>query len=108
MARLLLMQKNGPLKQVELAGERTRLGRGASNDLRIDHPQVSRQHAELRVEGSTTWVVDLQSRNGTLVNGHPVKQWALRHGDVVRIGDCDIRVLTRHASAEVPELALAD
>lgn len=109
MARLLLMRKNSSAKQIELAGERTLIGRDASNDVRIDHPRVSRNHVELRVEGSTTWLIDLGSRNGTVVNGHRVKHWALHHGDVVQIGDCTLRFLTRNTHFELPkELALAD
>jgi pSer/pThr/pTyr-binding forkhead associated (FHA) protein len=109
MARLLLMRKNSAAKQIELSGERTLIGRDASNDVRIDHPRVSRHHAELRTEDGITWLIDLASSNGTLVNGHFVKHRALRHGDVVRIGDCSIRFLTRHTNFELPqELALAD
>lgn len=109
MARLLVMRKNSAPKQIELSGERTLIGRDASNDLRIDHPHVSRHHVELRVEGTTTWLIDLGSRNGTLVNGRAVKHWALHHGDVFRIGDCRMRFLTRHTDFELPEeLTLAD
>ena len=109
MARLLLMQKNKAPKQIELSDERTLVGRASSNDIQIDHPRVSRHHAELRVDGGTTWLIDLASSNGTLVNGRPVKHWALRHGDVVRIGDCNIRFLTRHTHFELSkELSLAD
>ncbi len=109
MSRLLLMRKNSAPKQIELSGERTLVGRDASNDLRIDHPQVSRHHLEFRVEGTTTWLIDLASRNGTLVNGRLVKHRALQHGDVIDIGDCSIRFLTRHTHFELPkDLALTD
>jgi len=108
MARLLLMRKNSAPKQIELSGERTLVGRDASNDLQIDHPQVSRHHVEVRVEGATTWLIDLASRNGTLVNGRLVKHSSLHHGDEIRIGDCRIRFLTRHTHFELPkDLALA-
>lgn len=109
MARLLLMKKNSAPKQVELSGERTLIGRAASNDIQIDHAKVSRHHVELRVEGSTTWLIDLASSNGTQVNGRWVKQCVLNHGDIVRLGDCQIRFLTRHTNFELPkELALAE
>ena len=109
MARLLLMRKNSTPRQIELTDERTLIGRDASNDIRIDHPRVSRHHMELRVEGSTTWLIDVGSSNGTRVNGHRVKHWALQHGDLIHIGDCSIRFLTRHTNVQVPkELALAD
>ena len=109
MARLLLMRRNSAPKQIELSGDRTLVGRAASNDIQIDHPNVSRHHVELRVDDSTIWLIDLASRNGTLVNGRPVKHRALRHGDEIRIGDCILRFLTRHTNFELPkELALAD
>ncbi|MBS0342107.1 MAG: FHA domain-containing protein [Proteobacteria bacterium] len=109
MARLLLMRNNSTPRQIELSDERTLIGRDPSNDVRIDHPRVSRHHVELRVEGNTTWLIDLASRNGTRVNGHLVKHWALHHGDVIHVGDCSIRFLTRHTNFELPkELALAD
>ena len=109
MARLLLMRKNSAAKQVELSGDRTLIGRSATNDIQIDHPKVSRHHVELRVEEGTTWLIDLASSNGTLVNDRAVKHKALQHGDVIRIGDCSIRFLTRHTNFELPkELALAN
>lgn len=105
MARLILFTGNNAPRQINLAADRTRIGRETGNDLRIDRPCVSRQHAELRVEDAVTWVRDLGSSNGTYVNGRPVQQQALRHGDVLRIGDCEIRFLARTPEAE---LALAD
>lgn len=108
MARLLLMRKNLAPKQIELFHERTLVGRHASSDIQIDHPSVSRRHLELLLDGGTTWLIDLGSLNGTRVNGRRVKQLALHHGDVVSVGDCDIRFLTRHTNFELPkELALA-
>lgn len=108
MARLILFTRNNAPRQIELVDDRTRIGRETDNDLQIDRPRVSRRHAELWVKNAVTWVRDLGSSNGTFVNGRPVQQQALRHGDVVRIGDCDIRFLTRNLQAEpVGELALA-
>ena len=108
MARLLLMRKNSAPRQIELSGERTLLGRDATNDVQIDHPRVSRNHVELRADGSTTWLIDLGSLNGTRVNGRLVKYCELRHGDEIALGDCNIRFLTRHTSFELPkDLALA-
>jgi pSer/pThr/pTyr-binding forkhead associated (FHA) protein len=103
------MTKNRTPKQIELSAERTLIGRDATNDLQLDRPRVSRHHAELRTEGETTWVIDLASSNGTYVNGHKVNHRALRHGDVMRIGDIDLRYLSRHSGYELPkDLTLAD
>jgi len=103
MARLLLMTKTNSPKQIELADKHTLIGRDVTNDLQLDRPSVSRHHAEMRVEGGTTWVIDLASSNGTYVNGRKVKQRALRHGDVIRIGDCELRYLSRHTNYELPK-----
>lgn len=109
MARLLLMRKNSAARQVELTGDRTLIGRDATNDVRIDHPRVSRHHIEIRVEGQVTWLIDLGSRNGTVVNGRLVKHCQLQHGDMVQLGDCNMRFLTRNTNYELPkDLALAD
>jgi len=102
------MRKNLAPKQIELSHERTLVGRHASNDIQIDHPSVSRHHLELLLDDGNMWLIDLGSLNGTRVNGRRVKQLALQHGDVVSVGDCDIRFLTRHTNFELPkELALA-
>lgn len=65
----------------------TRIGRAADSDLVVhDDKQVSRYHAEIRREGGAHVLRDLQSRNGTLVNGRPVTTHRLRDGDQIAIG----------------------
>ncbi len=108
MARLILLLKARAPMQIDLSGDRTLIGREVDNDVQLDRPRVSRHHAELRVEGDTTWISDLGSSNGTFVNGRQVQHHALRHGDVVRVGDCDLRFLTRNTHFGQPlELDLA-
>lgn len=107
MARLILLLKSSAPKLIDLKGDRTLIGREVDNDVQIDRPRISRHHAELRVEGETVWVSDLNSSNGTFVNGRQVQHQALHHGDVMRVGDCDIRVLTRDTGSGSPsELGL--
>src|SRR5262245_2792261 len=63
------------------------IGRGSSATLHIPHPSVSRQHARLSSEGSDVRIVDLQSHNGTRVNGERViGARALVSGDVITLG----------------------
>lgn len=63
------------------------LGRGAANDLVIDDPHVSAHHAALQFERGQWWLRDLESSNGTLLNGEPVRTVvALRAGDVLQCG----------------------
>jgi len=84
---------------VSLAGRETRLhegdnvlGRQPDAALRVDAPSVSRAHAVIRVDGFGATVEDLQSRNGTCVNGRRVVgRVALHDGDRIRLGDEELR-----------------
>lgn len=67
------------------------LGRVASADVVVEDSKASRRHAILRVEGSVTEIEDLDSSNGTLLNGKKVHRRALRDGDEIRIGTWAIR-----------------
>ena len=98
MNRLIVMRKNCPLRQVSLAGGSMLIGRDSDSDLFINHPEISRQHAEMVVVENVVLVHDLGSTNGTFVNGRKVQAQALHHGDVVRVGDTDIRYLRREQS----------
>lgn len=76
------------------------IGRGTEADLRIDDPGISRRHAEIRVEGAgpsmRLQIVDLGSTNGILVNGHQVREAALREGSRIEMGSTRMLV---HAPA---------
>ncbi len=61
-------------------------GRSSEADLVLADDAVSRKHARFYVERRRTWVRDLGSRNGTLVNGAPIKRHCLRAGDKIAIG----------------------
>jgi pSer/pThr/pTyr-binding forkhead associated (FHA) protein len=76
---------------VELAPGRTRIGALDDNDIVIPSQQVSRYHAELRIRGGDVHIWDLQARNLTYVNGESVKSCELRNGDVINIGDAELR-----------------
>ncbi|GAA1429854.1 DUF3662 and FHA domain-containing protein [Microlunatus lacustris] len=76
------------------------IGRGTEADLRINDPGISRRHAEIRVEGAgpsmRLQIVDLGSTNGIVVNGHRVREAALREGTRIEIGSTRMLV---HAPA---------
>src|SRR5215216_5057605 len=73
--------------EFELAGERTRIGRAADrNDLVLDDGQVSREHAIIKKIRNSFMLVDLESANGTFVNGQRVKERILTNGDSVAMG----------------------
>lgn len=77
-------------REHEVTEPRVVLGRSREAGVRISDVNVSRKHAEVRQEGSTYWVVDLGSTNGTLVNGKRVDRQRLRDGDRITLGSTEI------------------
>jgi hypothetical protein len=74
----------------ELTQRSVVLGRSRESDVRVDDPNVSRRHAEIRQEGATYWLVDLDSTNGTEVNGRRVSRAKLADGDTIVLGGTEI------------------
>ena len=75
----------------ELTKRRVVIGRSKDADLQIPDPNVSRRHAEVRQEGATYWLVDLDSTNGVEVRGKRVKRLKLEDGTRFTIGSTEIR-----------------
>jgi transcriptional regulator with GAF, ATPase, and Fis domain len=91
----------GPLKDSVFAlpqGDLS-IGRDAANVLSVPDPSVSRRHCVVSRDSETFRVRDLESRNGTLVNGTPVQTDQIRHGDQIAVGD-SIFVFLLHEGAE--------
>jgi len=70
-----------------------RLGRGAENEIVLKDRNVSRVHVELRLSGDQVFVHDCESLNGTRLNGELIVDAALHVGDVLMIGDCQVKML---------------
>ncbi len=85
MARLMLQLEDQVLKECPV-GLMTTIGRLPDNTVVIDNPAVSGHHACVFRDGDQLVVEDLQSTNGTFVNGTRVSRQALQHGDVVLVG----------------------
>ena len=77
-------------KTHEITTPRVVLGRSRGCDVPVPDVNVSRRHAELRQEGATYWIVDLDSTNGTAVNGKQVGRERLRDGDRITLGSTEI------------------
>lgn len=71
-----------------VADEHVVLGRSPGSTTQLDTERISRRHAELNLAGGVPLVRDLESKNGTFVNGEKIAASALRVGDVLRLGDC--------------------
>jgi pSer/pThr/pTyr-binding forkhead associated (FHA) protein len=74
----------------ELTKRRVVLGRSKDADLQIADPNVSRRHAEVRQEGATYWLIDLDSTNGTELNGRRVTRAKLSDGDTITLGGTEV------------------
>jgi hypothetical protein len=74
----------------EVDQRRVVIGRSRDCDVQVADPNVSRRHAELRQEGATYWLVDLDSTNGVAVNGRRVKRAKLQDGDTITLGATDV------------------
>lgn len=77
---------DGPNTRIALKAGNNIIGRGSDSRVRITDTGVSRQHADLVVNGHGAVVQDLRSTNGTQVNGRRITSVTLRHGDVIRVG----------------------
>src|SRR5437588_1879321 len=74
----------------EVTKRRIVIGRSRECDIQLADPNVSRRHAEVRQEGATYWVVDLDSTNGMEVNGRRARRAKLEDGDTFTIGSTDV------------------
>jgi hypothetical protein len=81
-------------KAMRIDKRRVLLGRSRECDIQVEDPNVSRRHAELRQEGASYWIVDLDSTNGVEVNGKRVKRAKLESGDSFTVGSTDITFTT--------------
>jgi hypothetical protein len=77
-------------KRREITSRRIVIGRSKDCDVQLADPNASRRHAELRQEGSAYWLIDLDSTNGSSVNGHRTTRAKLDSGDVITIGSTDL------------------
>jgi hypothetical protein len=83
---------DGQTKRVDK--RRVVLGRSRDCDIQVEDANVSRRHAELRQEGATYWIVDLDSTNGIEVNGRRVKRAKLEPGDTFTVGETEVTFAT--------------
>jgi pSer/pThr/pTyr-binding forkhead associated (FHA) protein len=102
-AKLILSLNNSVLGEFPLDKERIILGRKAENDIQVDNLAVSGQHAAIITILNDSFLEDLDSTNGTYVNGKLVKKHALKNGDVVTIGKHELKYVNDEASDEDDE-----
>src|ERR1700733_1902431 len=91
MARLVLSLDSQVMAEYNMSKERYTIGRLPDNDVRIDNPAVSGHHSLIINILNDSFLEDLNSTNGTYVNGKLIKKHALQHGDVITVGHHQLR-----------------
>lgn len=102
MAKLILSMDGLVLKEIALTKERMSIGRKPNNDIQIDNLAISGEHAAVVTILNDSFLEDLNSTNGTLVNGQPVKKHFLKNGDVVELGKYKLKYIAEQAASSEP------
>jgi pSer/pThr/pTyr-binding forkhead associated (FHA) protein len=97
MPKMIVSIDGVVIKEVQLSKDRTTLGRRPYNDIVIDNLAVSGEHAVLQMSGNEVYLEDLNSTNGTYVNGKAVKKQLLQNNDTVEIGKYKIKYINEVA-----------
>ena len=97
MAKLVLHREGGEMRDIPLDQDRITIGRRADHDVCLPFPAVSADHAEIITVMADSFLHDLGSTNGTLVNGERVSKHFLRDRDKVDIGRQQLVYLTNDA-----------
>src|SRR5262247_1584081 len=99
MAKLILSMDGLVLKEIPLTKERTSIGRKPHNDIQIDNLAVSGEHAVIVTILNDSFLEDLGSTNGTVVNGNPIKKHFLQNNDVIELGKYKLKFVGEAAAA---------
>jgi len=101
MAKLVLSRDGSIVQQCFLDRGQVSVGRESHNDIVIDDPAISREHATIVPIGNDHILEDLASANGTIVNGVRVPRRILQHGDVIELGAFRLRYLNPGSVSEI-------
>ena len=99
MPRLILSMDGLVLKEMVLEKERTTIGRKPHNDIQIDNLAISGDHAAIVTILNDAFLEDMNSTNGTYVNGQPVKKHVLQNNDVIELGKYRLKYISEGGGA---------
>jgi len=100
MAKLVLSFNGEPLQEYDLDQETMTIGRKAENDIQIDNLAVSAKHAKILTILDDSFIEDLESTNGTFINGEKIRKHALRNGEVIAIGKHELAYINNLSGAD--------
>src|SRR6266446_9217223 len=99
MAKLVVLSAGMTGRTHELKVDKTTIGRVEDNTFQITEPSVSSHHCEIVLRGAEVMVRDLNSTNGTFINGEKVAESVIKPGQVLRVGQIEIKLETEGAAA---------
>src|SRR5580698_6369223 len=102
MAKLVVLTQSMAGRSCDLAAERTTVGRVEDNAFQIAEPSVSSRHCEIFLRGSDIVVKDLNSTNGTFINGEKTTEGVLKPGQTLRLGNIELKLDAPGAPASGP------
>src|ERR1039457_3962642 len=94
MAKLVILSAGMTGRTQELKVEKTTIGRVEDNTFQISEPSVSSHHCEVLLRGSEVMVRDLNSTNGTYINGEKIAERVIKPGQILRLGQIELRLET--------------
>ena len=92
MSKLVLLSEGFAGRAYELNVEKTTVGRVEDNAFQIAEPSVSSHHAEIILRGNDVVVKDLNSTNGTYINGEKITEAVLKPGQLLKLGQVELRL----------------
>ena len=108
MAKLIMSLDGSIIREIELDRERVTIGRRPTNDVQIENLAVSGEHARVVTILNDSFLEDMDSTNGTLVNGTPIKKHILQNNDVIEIGKYKLKFVAGgpapHAAAVADDM----
>ena len=102
MARLVLLSEGFTGRTYDLKVEKTTVGRVSDNTFEIPEASVSSHHAEIILQGNDVLIKDLNSTNGTFINGNQVTEAVLKPGQILRLGTIEMRLETNDGTPAPP------
>jgi len=103
MARLLIKTAGFENQLIELKLGANRVGRSTENDFQIVHPTISSNHCEIVLKDGVVLLRDLESTNGTFLNGMQVRETELAAGQTLRLGDVELFVESTDLTIAIPK-----
>jgi pSer/pThr/pTyr-binding forkhead associated (FHA) protein len=99
MAKLVIQNQGMTGRACELQTDRTTIGRIEDNTFQIADPSVSSHHCEVHLRGSDIVIRDLNSTNGTFINGNKIEESALKPGQILRLGQVELKLEAEGAAS---------